>query len=138
MLLLIVKNDRKIRIEVGYGLEGIVTDALSSSIIRNIITPYFKSGNYYEGISAGIKTLQDAIAGEYQADDELNSPEWGLIPFIIFLLIIFTILPMIRRASHKGWNITEAVHLVAAVRAGAGKNFPKLVRFLKLIMLIKN
>lgn len=104
LLLLIVKNDKQMRMEVGYGLEGVVTDALSSSIIRNIITPYFKSENYYEGISAGIKTLQDAIAGEYQADDELNSPEWSLIPFIIFLLIIFTILPMIRRANRKGWK----------------------------------
>lgn len=104
LLLLIVKNDRDIRIEVGYGLEGVVTDALSSSIIRNIITPYFKSGNYYEGIFAGIKTLQDAIAGEYQADEELNSPELSLIPFIIFLLIIFTIVPIIQRATRKGWK----------------------------------
>lgn len=104
LLLLIIKNDRKMRVEVGYGLEGVVTDALSSSIIRNIIAPYFKGENYYEGVFAGIKTLQDAIAGEYQADDESSSLEFGVIPFIIFLLIMFIILPMIRRASRKGWK----------------------------------
>ncbi|MBU2496405.1 MAG: hypothetical protein KJ935_07930, partial [Candidatus Omnitrophica bacterium] len=90
-------------------------------IIRNIIAPYFKSENYYEGISAGIKTLQDAISGEYQAEDELTSPEFSLLPFIIFLLIMFIILPMIRRSSRKGWNITEAVRLAVEVQAGAGK-----------------
>ncbi len=104
LLLLIVKDDRDMRIEVGYGLEGIVTDALSSSIIRNIIAPYFKAGNYYEGILAGIKTLQDAIAGEYQAEDELKSPEVSIIPIIIFLLIIFILVPMFQRVGKKGWK----------------------------------
>jgi uncharacterized protein len=104
LLFLIIKEDRKMRIEVGYGLEGVVTDALASSIIRNIITPYFKSENYYEGISAAIKTLQDAIAGEYQAENEFDSTDSKLILFIFFLLLMFTILPLLRRASRGGWN----------------------------------
>ena len=47
----------KIRIEVGYGLEGALTDALSSKIIRNDITPEFKSGRYYEGIDKELMQL---------------------------------------------------------------------------------
>lgn len=50
VLLLFVKNDRKVRIEVGYGLEGVLTDALSSRVIRQIMIPEFKEGKYAEGI----------------------------------------------------------------------------------------
>src|SRR5574340_442741 len=46
VLFLVVKNDKKVRIEVGYGLEGVLTDALSSSIIRNVVIPYFKSNDF--------------------------------------------------------------------------------------------
>ncbi|HKY83024.1 MAG TPA: TPM domain-containing protein [Sphingobium sp.] len=58
-LLLVAPNERKVRIEVGYGLEGIMTDALSSQIIRNSITPRFKAGDMPGGIDAGV----DAIGG---------------------------------------------------------------------------
>ena len=47
VLFLVVKNDRKMRIEVGYGLEGVLPDALSSSIIRNEVAPYFRKNEYY-------------------------------------------------------------------------------------------
>ena len=54
VLLLVVRNDRKIRIEVGRGLEGVLTDALSSQIIRKEIVPHFKANDYPGGIEAGV------------------------------------------------------------------------------------
>ncbi|RPI68895.1 MAG: hypothetical protein EHM47_13980, partial [Ignavibacteriales bacterium] len=63
-LLLIAKNDKKLRIEVGYGLEGALPDALASSIIRNEIVPHFKKENFYEGITEGINAIISAIGGE--------------------------------------------------------------------------
>ena len=54
VLLLIAINDREIRIEAGYGLEGVLTDALSSRINRNEIAPNFRQGNYDEGVKAGV------------------------------------------------------------------------------------
>ncbi|MEJ7925403.1 TPM domain-containing protein [Sphingobium sp. AN641] len=56
-LLIVAPNDRKVRIEVGYGLEGILTDALSSRIIRNAIAPRFKAGDYPGGIDAGVSEI---------------------------------------------------------------------------------
>ncbi len=64
ILLLIAKNDRALRIEVGYGLEGAVPDAMAKRIIAEIITPRFKQGHFAEGIDAGIEALIKLIQGE--------------------------------------------------------------------------
>ena len=66
-ILLVAPNERKVRIEVGYGLEPILTDALSSQIIQNQILPRFREGNYPAGINAGA----DAVIAQLQAPPEL-------------------------------------------------------------------
>lgn len=63
-LLLIAKNDRKLRIEVGYGLEGALNDATAKRIIDEIITPKFKSGDFAGGISDGVDRILKVIDGE--------------------------------------------------------------------------
>ncbi|MFC4160686.1 TPM domain-containing protein [Chitinimonas lacunae] len=63
-LLLIAKNDRALRIEVGYGLEGALTDATSKRIISDLITPHFQRGDFYGGIEAGIDAMIKVIDGE--------------------------------------------------------------------------
>ncbi|MFY0605906.1 MAG: TPM domain-containing protein [Cyclobacteriaceae bacterium] len=64
VILLFAMEDRKMRIEVGYGLEGALTDALSKRIITNIITPEFRSGHIYRGIDNGVDVVISAISGE--------------------------------------------------------------------------
>lgn len=66
VILLVFVNDRRLRIEVGYGLEGRLTDALADSIIRNEIAPRFREGGYAAGIDAGLSAIFKAIAGEYR------------------------------------------------------------------------
>jgi uncharacterized protein len=66
-LLIVAPTERKIRIEVGYGLEGALTDALSRDIIERLIRPPFRQGNFEQGIRAGTGAILAAIAGEYQA-----------------------------------------------------------------------
>ena len=63
-LLLIAKDDRTLRIEVGYGLEGVLPDAVAKRIIAETITPPFKRGNFYDGIAAGIEQMMAVIEGE--------------------------------------------------------------------------
>ena len=63
-LLLIAKNDRSLRIEVGYGLEGALNDATAKRIVSDIIVPRFKSGDFYGGIEAGIQSMIKVIEGE--------------------------------------------------------------------------
>ena len=64
VLLLIAKDDRTLRIEVGYGLEGALTDTTSKRIISEIIVPQFKQGNYYGGIQSGLDSIINVVNGE--------------------------------------------------------------------------
>jgi uncharacterized protein len=63
-LLLVAKNDRKLRIEVGYGLEGVIPDAGAKRIVSDTITPYFRQGDFYRGIDAGLDRMIRVIEGE--------------------------------------------------------------------------
>ena len=93
VLFFVSKNDRKLRIEVGYGLEGVLPDALASSIIRNIIAPYFRKGDYFSGIYKGISAIMSAVNGEYQAlppKAKKKKNISGIITTILFLLIFFS------------------------------------------------
>lgn len=93
ILLLIAKDDRELRLEVGYGLEGSVPDAIASSIIRNVIRPQFRDGNYYLGINDGINAIIAAIGGEYKAEDADDN---GGFPFIILVIIIIVAFSFMR------------------------------------------
>lgn len=110
VLLYIAKDDRKLRIEVGYGLEGALTDALSSQIIRKEITPQFKKGNYYDGINAGVDAIIKAAKGEYTADKDSKDNDSGAgiccvpFPFLIFGFIFFFIFVMPIVSRIFGWN----------------------------------
>jgi uncharacterized protein len=64
LLLLVAKDDRTMRIEVGYGLEGVVPDAVAKRVISEIITPYFRQGDFFGGIEAGVSRLIRVIDGE--------------------------------------------------------------------------
>lgn len=109
ILLIIAPNERKMRIEVGYGLEGIITDGLSGQIIRNIITPQFKDGNMFAGIDAGVDAIgsqlllppEEAAQLAKQATTEARNDKksgriWNLIFWLFIIFIV--ILPMLRRA----------------------------------------
>lgn len=92
VLLFVAKNDRKMRIEVGYGLEGALPDALASSIIRNEIAPYFRKYNYYGGVEAGLNAIKAATVGEYtrkhNTDDEGDDGGGFPIIYIIIFIIV--------------------------------------------------
>src|SRR5213078_2754699 len=64
VLLVVAKNDRKLHIEVGYGLEGILPDAIAKRIIEDDITPRFKQGDFYGGIRAGVDRIMRVVEGE--------------------------------------------------------------------------
>ncbi|MGN6452497.1 MAG: TPM domain-containing protein, partial [Steroidobacteraceae bacterium] len=97
-LLLIAKDDHRIRIEVGYGLEGVLTDAMSNRIISETIAPAFREGNFYEGIDAGVGQMMKLIEGE-----RLPPPEhaWqsgrrgtggNIFPQLLFAVLIGSVL----------------------------------------------
>jgi len=103
IVLLIVKNDRKLRIEVGYGLEGVLPDALANSIIRNVIVPHFRQDDYYSGVSAGVNAIIAATAGEYKGEPRKDKDKDAVhgISTIIFL-IIFLLFFFLRGGRRRG------------------------------------
>jgi uncharacterized protein len=105
ILFLIVKDDKKIRIEVGYGLEGALPDALASSIIRNVVIPEFKSNDYYSGILDGIDAIILATKGEYKAEDKDHSASShsGIATFILFIFFLLTSIFRGGRRRHSGF-----------------------------------
>jgi len=93
ILLAIYINDRKIRIEVGYGLEDVLTDAQSNTLISEILQPYFKKGQYYQGLAATLDVLIPAVEGKYQIPVKQKSKS-KKSPFstVITIIIILSIL----------------------------------------------
>ena len=102
-LLIISIKDRKIRIEVGYGLEGTLTDLMAGRIIRNIIAPQFKAGKFDQGVTDGIQSMIQVVRGEFKATESSrppasrHSPWHGNIYSIIVFLFLVNMMGRIRR-----------------------------------------
>lgn len=102
LILFVFVKDRKLRVEVGYGLEGAVTDAFSSRVIREIIAPRFKEGDYAGGLDAGADALMQKISGEEPAHEPVRSRDAngaaGGIPgglILFFIIMALFVLPRI-------------------------------------------
>jgi uncharacterized protein len=109
LLLLVAPNEKRVRIEVGYGLEGTLTDALSKVIITNAMAPRFKANDFAGGITRGVDdiiTVLTTDASEWQKRPSLRAEEPALLdqimPIIVLALFIFVIWTMIRNA--RGQN----------------------------------
>lgn len=89
VLLIVAPNERQVRIEVGYGLEGPLTDALSSNIIHTKILPQFRNGDFDGGVLAGVQSIIAAIKDEYVAEPtESNGDRQLALLIAIFLLFV--------------------------------------------------
>lgn len=101
-ILLVSKADRAVRIEVGYGLEGALPDALAKRIIENEIVPRFRGGDFDGGVDVAVSAMIKAAKGEYSASADSEDPiekyapafYWGLIlyfflPYVAYALILF-------------------------------------------------
>jgi uncharacterized protein len=93
VLLLIVLKERKLRIEVGYGLEGTLTDLRSAHIIRNEIVPHFRNGDISGGVRAGTEAILKTIEGTYHAkespSDRLRSgPQVGAFQYVVIGIVV--------------------------------------------------
>jgi uncharacterized protein len=105
VLLIVAPNERKVRIEVGYGLEPILTDALTRIIIENAILPQFRRGDYVAGIKAGVRDIRDVLLGDAEAVKErarknTAAPDaMQIILFIFWLCIVLYVMWAVYRAS---------------------------------------
>jgi len=117
VLLIVAPNERKVRIEVGYGLEGTLTDALTKVIIENAITPRFRANDYAGGITRGVDDVIQVLSGDtelfkqqtavkealrrQQSKDEY-APLFGLFWFALLAFIVFVLLQAPRGGRRGG------------------------------------
>ena len=111
VLLLVCLEERKIRIEVGYGLEGVLTDTKCGLIIRNFIAPDFKNDSYSEGIKTGVNLIAGYATGNEEIKNKVDSSEEddddifpALIPFAIWVLFLIFVISRSVIDSKNGRN----------------------------------
>jgi uncharacterized protein len=109
VILVLAVEDRKVRIEVGYGLEGALTDALSKRIIENVIVPDFRAGNYYSGIKNGLGIIISVIEGEElppivqeSTSNESDSGFWMVFGFIMAIIAIQILAFILKKVLGEG------------------------------------
>jgi uncharacterized protein len=90
-LLLVAKDDRQLRIEVGYGLEGALTDATSSRIIDETIVPYFRNGDFAGGIDAGVERMIAVIDGEPLPEPQWREPRPGDLESALPIVLVVAV-----------------------------------------------
>jgi len=134
LLMVIAMQERSIRLEVGYGLESVITDLKSGYIIRNYLTPYFQQGNYFSGIQSSLQVITGIVANEfeiseeelaaYQKEEQQTKKEHLPIGAIIFIL--FLVLSSARRG--RG-GLLPMILLGSAMRGGSRGGFGSSGRF---------
>jgi uncharacterized protein len=130
VFILLAKDDRKINISTGYGVEHLLTDKMCSQIINNNIIPYFKQNNYYGGLNKGVDTIFEVLTGEYHGTRKVDAPSFP--PKLIFILIIIFVFIIISISKnkrggggkggnrHKGFDIWDAIILSNMGRGSFG------------------
>ena len=114
VILLIAKNDRKLRIEVGYGLEGVLPDAIASRIIREVIVPHFRANDFAGGIEAGVEAILKVTSGERlpeaartQSRQKSITASLNQILFLLFLFavtIVGVLSNLSQRRAYGAWS----------------------------------
>jgi uncharacterized protein len=102
VLLIVDSGERQMRIEVGYGLEGTLTDAQSFLIIHNVITPRFRKGDYAGGITAGADAILSVLGGHLQVVQQQQARDRGGTGFLMLLILFFVFLPLLRAVLGRG------------------------------------
>jgi uncharacterized protein len=128
-ILLVARDDRRLRIEVGYGLEGVLPDAIASRIIREVITPRFRSGDYTGGIEAGVDSILKVAKGEVlpqparPAPGRTPSEGASLHNILMITAMLALFIGMTRRRLVSGAVGGAASGLVTTLFASGGLGF---------------
>jgi uncharacterized protein len=126
VVILLSKNDRRIHISPGYGVEDRLTAGITGELVRNVILPEFKAGSYYQGLDKGADAIFDILKGKY-----IGSPKSSKngIPVIFVLLFIVILFIIISRGSNNrnggsgrfsGPNLADIIILSSLGRGGFG------------------
>jgi uncharacterized protein len=126
VVLLVFIADRKMSIQVGYGLEAVLPDITAYDIRANHIQPYFRSGDYERGLATGIDLICKAIRGEYKGsgktveDQRGKAGAPGFLFFIVFIIVLIVISKIVRRLGGYGYSSRGGGPVFLPVGGGGG------------------
>lgn len=133
VIILLAKNEKKIAINPGYGLEDRLTAGIGGTIIRNIIIPEFKAGSFYNGLDKGTDAIIDVFKGKYKGERKQGAKDgqnFPILPFIIIVVIVLILLARNKRGgggnsgnSGGGPSLLDVIILSNLGRSGGGGGF---------------
>ena len=121
VLLVVAPNEKKVRIEVGYGLEGVLTDAVASEIINSVMIPEFKNGKMSEGVKDGVLAIIKAASGEeFSSKSSLSDLPFGVFAFFAGMLSCFASVIFGKFFLRTGFSTCFAGLVSTALEQGFG------------------
>ena len=121
VLLVVAPNEKKVRIEVGYGLEGVLTDAISSQIINSVMIPQFKNGKMSEGVKEGVVAIIKVASGEeFSSKSSLSDLPFGVFAFFAGMLSCFASVIFGKFFMRTGFSTCFAGLVSTALEQGFG------------------
>ena len=125
IVITLAKDDRKVDINTGYGIEYRITDLMAERIINRIMIPQFKEGNYYAGLDQGSDAIFAALKGEFKEDRDFGKKDGAPIPFFIIFIFIIIIIALMRKGGRGGkggggGSLLDIIVLSSLGRGGFG------------------
>ncbi|WP_347374128.1 TPM domain-containing protein [Aequorivita sp. Q41] len=123
IVIILAKDDRKVDINTGYGIEYRITDLMAERIINRIMIPEFKTGNFYSGLDKGSDAVFAALKGEFNEDRDFGKKDGTPIPFFIIFIFIIIIIALISkngRGGNGGGGLLDIIVLSSLGRGGFG------------------
>jgi uncharacterized protein len=128
VVLFVFIQDRKMFIQVGYGLEGALPDITAFDITEYHVKPLFRSGDYERGLATGIDLICKAIRGEYKgsgktvAEQHRGHGAFGLLPFLFFVVVLIILSRMLRRLGGYGYSSGRGGPIFFPIGGGGGSS----------------
>jgi uncharacterized protein len=128
VIILLAKNEKKIAINPGYGLEDRLTAGIGGTIIRNIIVPEFKAGSFYNGLDKGTDAIIDVFKGKFKGErKQTKGKSFPILPFIVIIVIVLILLSRNKRGgggnsgnSGRGPSLMDVILLSSLGRSSGG------------------
>ena len=121
-LLVVAQAERALRIEVGRGLEGTLTDSVAGRIIRDVIVPEFRGERFYSGLRRGIEAIHAALGGDYGPLERVSDPRETVVPGILGVFVALCILAAIQRSRRYGRRRgSSALPWILATQLGSAR-----------------
>ena len=127
VMIMVAKDERKVSIRPGYGLEDRLVAGICGEIIRNVIVPEFKAGSYYNGLDKGADTIIEVVKGKYKGTRKHDKTN-GSLPLVIFLVLFVIVLIIISKNKGTGTgsglgsspSLLDIIILSSLGRSGGG------------------